>query len=105
VGSADLKKKWGGRDAKTSGETAPARSRGEGSEGPFTAQRAMAISVMMKRARANQAAILACPLGSSLYPLGLALSITPCGARCRTKLNSQGLDHRGQEGRGAAGCT
>jgi hypothetical protein len=47
----------------------------------------MALSVMMERARANQDALLTCLLGSFLYPLGLALSDTPCGARCRTKLN------------------
>jgi hypothetical protein len=41
------------------------------------------LSVMMERARANQKAWLICPLGASLYPLGLALSCAPCGARCR----------------------
>ena len=63
--------------------TAPALSRGEGgSEGFFAAQRAVALSVMMERARANQEARLTCPLGSALYPFCIALSYTPCGARC-----------------------
>jgi hypothetical protein len=67
---------------RTSGETARGRSRGKGSEGAFTAQRTVELSVVMERARANQEAWLTWPLGSSLYPLGLALSYTPCGARC-----------------------
>jgi hypothetical protein len=64
-------------------DRASAFARRGGSEGSFTVQRAVALSVIMEKARANQAAWLTCPLGSSLYPLGLALNYTPCGVRCK----------------------
>jgi hypothetical protein len=72
--------------AKTSGETAPALSRGEGLGGLLHSAAHCGVERDDGKGEGqSEKAWLTCPLGSYLYPLGLALSYTPCGVRCKTQ--------------------